>query len=395
MGVKIQRPGEPGHPGGNRRIYVRVNYRGRRKTRTFTTKKAAEEYAAAVEAMLTLGKTGGVFTEPTPLPAPASPPTFKEITERWWAVDAVSMKVGTRDSYRNILDKHLLPTFGPRLIADITTTDLEGWWAGLRAGGRSHKTLGNIRGVLNGIFRRAVIVGVLTRNPVEAIRNRLGREDREVRQAEWLTEAELTRFLAVAAEREPRHHPFFLTIASTGLRAGETMGLQVGDVDLERWRLAVRRAIRKHRVGSPKSGRPRTVDMPPSAMEVLRKWMDVVRAEAAVRGAAATWLFPSRTGGPMEERFATQAFRRALVGAGITRRIRLHDLRHTYASLALQRGVPLLVVSRQLGHASIAITADVYGHLAPGATRAAADALEAILTSPERNPGATPAPSLV
>jgi integrase len=247
---------------------------------------------------------------------------------------------------------------------------------------------------LSGIFRRGVIIGVLPRNPVEAIRNRLGQEDRELRQAEWLTEAELTRFLAVAAEREPHHYPFFLIIASTGLRAGEAMGLQVGDVDLGRCRLAIRRAIRKHRVGSPKSGKPRTVDVPPSTVAVIRRWIDVVRAEAAVRGEEATWLFPSRTGRPMEERFALKAFRRALTGAGIERRIRLHDLRHTYASLVLQRGVPLLVVSRQLGHASIAITADVYGHLAPEATRAAADALEAILTTPGRNPGATPAVNL-
>jgi integrase len=394
MGVRIQRPGEPGHPGGNRKIYVRVDYQGHRKTRTFTTKKGSEDYAATVEALLTLGKTEDVFAEPTPPPPPTPPPTFKEITERWWTVDGMSLKAGTRDSYRNILDKHLLPTFGPRPIADITSTELEGWWAGLRAGRRSHKSLGNIRGVLSGIFRRGVIIGVLPRNPVEAIRNRLGQEDRELRQAEWLTEAELTRFLAVAAEREPHHYPFFLIIASTGLRAGEAMGLQVGDVDLGRCRLAIRRAIRKHRVGSPKSGKPRTVDVPPSTVAVIRRWIDVVRAEAAVRGEEATWLFPSRTGRPMEERFALKAFRRALTGAGIERRIRLHDLRHTYASLVLQRGVPLLVVSRQLGHASIAITADVYGHLAPEATRAAADALEAILTTPGRNPGATPAVNL-
>lgn len=64
--------------------------------------------------------------------------------------------------------------------------------------------------------------------------------------------------------------------------------------------------------------------------------------------------------------------------------------RHTYASLALQRGVPLLVVSRQLGHASIAITADIYGHLVPDATREAAEAWEAILDGASRNPRATP-----
>lgn len=131
--------------------------------------------------------------------------------------------------------------------------------------------------------------------------------------------------------------------------------------------------------------------MPPSSMTILRGWIDTIRADAAVRGQEATWLFPSLTGQqPMDEAPTRQAFRRTLKAAGILRRLRIHDLRHTYASLALQRGVPLVVVSRQLGHASIAITADIYGHLAPDAGRQAADAMEAILTEHGRNPGATP-----
>jgi len=244
--------------------------------------------------------------------------------------------------------------------------------------------------VLVSIFRRAVTSGILPRNPVEAIRGRLGREDREVRQVEWLTEPELTRLLTVAAEREPRYHPLLLTIASTGLRLGEAVGLQVGDVDLVRNKLYIRRAIRKRQVSSPKSGKPRTVDVRPSTIAVLRGWIEMVRAEAAVRGEEACWLFPSATGKPVDEPLIWNALARALKAAGIRRRLRVHSLRHTYASLALQRGVPLLTVSRQLGHASIAITADVYGHLAPDAGRQAADAMEAILTEHGRNPGATP-----
>ncbi len=133
------------------------------------------------------------------------------------------------------------------------------------------------------------------------------------------------------------------------------------------------------------------MDVPPATMAVLRGWIQTVRAEAAVRGTEATWLYPSSTGRPARYATILAAFRRSLKAAGILRPLRLHDLRHTYASLALQRGVPLLVVSRQLGHASIAITADIYGHLLPEATRAAADAFQAILTMPARNSGATPA----
>ena len=387
MGVKIQRPGDPGHPGGNRRIYVRVNYQSHRKTRVFNSKKAAEDYAGQIEALLKLGKAEEVFTEPVPA-APA--PTFQEAAERWLAVDGAAFKVGTLDSYQAILTLHLEPIFGARRITDITVADVEDWWARLRAKGYSHKQLGNCRAVLTGIFRRALTSGVLTRNPADVIEGRLGREDREVRQAEWLTEPELTRLLKVTATREPRYHPILLTIASTGLRFGEALGIQVGDVDLERGRLHVRRTIRKHRLSSPKSGKPRTIDLPASTVTVLRDWINTVRAEAAVRGQEATWLFPGATGQPKDEAPIRQAFHRTLKAAGILRRLRIHDLRHTYASLNLQRGVPLVVVSRQLGHASIAITADVYGHLAPDAGRQAADAMEAILTEHGRNPRATP-----
>jgi integrase len=389
MGVRIQKPGAPGHPGGNRRIYVRVNHQNQRKTRVFNSTKAAERYSDEVEYLLKHGKVEDVFTEPAPL-TPA--PTFTEAVERWWAVEGATMKGGTQDTYQNILHKHLNPAFGERPISDITIADVEAWWAGLRAKGYSYKRLRTIRGILAAIFRRAVTAGMLTRNPADAIAGRMGREDREVRRAEWLTEAELSKALAVAGQREPRYHPLLLTIASSGLRQGEALGLQVGDLDFERCTLAIRRNIRKHRIGSPKSGKPRTVDVPPFTMAVLRGWIDTVRAEAAVRGQEATWLFPGNTGKPIEDKCPREALRRILKAAGIPRQLRIHDLRHTYASLALQRGVPLLVVSRQLGHASIAITADIYGHLVPNATREAATAWEAILTAPSRNPRASCAP---
>jgi integrase len=355
----------------------------------FNSSKGAERYATDVEAMLKLGKVQDVFTDPAPT-APA--PTLKEAAERWLAVDGARMKAGTLDTYQSILKHHLLPLSESRRLTDITVADIENWWATQRASGRSHKALGNCRTVLHSIFQRPVTSGTLPRNPADAIKGHLGREDREVRQAEWLSEQELLAFLDVAAKREPRYYPFLLTIATTGLRAGEVTGLQVLDLDFEQCRLAIRRAIRKHKVGSPKSGKPRTVDAPEATMTVLRDWIGVIRAEAAVRGQEATWLFPSQTGQPVDEALVRAAFNRCLKAAGILRHFRIHDLRHSYASLALQRGVDLLVVSRQLGHASIAITADIYSHLMPNATRAAADALQAILTMPFRNLRATDAP---
>lgn len=390
MGVKIQRPGDPGHPGGNRRIYVRVNYQSHRKTRVFNSSKGAQEYASQVEALLKLGKVEELFTDSAPSPA-APAPTFAEAAERWLAVDGASLKAGTREDYQGILNRHILPVFGTRPLPGITRADVEDWWAAIRAKNLSRPRLSPIRMVLSHVFKRAVASGMIDRNPAETIEGRIGREDREVRQVEWLTEPELTKLLAVAKEREPRYYPILLTIASTGLRLGEAVGLQKDDVDLERSKLYIRRAIRKRQVGSPKSGKPRTADVPPATIAVLRGWIDAVRAEAAVRGQEACWLFPSATGTPADEPLIRDALGRVLKAAGIGRKLRVHDLRHGYASLAIQRGVPLLTVSRQLGHGSIAVTADIYGHLAPDATREAAMAWEAILTEHFRNPRATDA----
>jgi hypothetical protein len=232
MGVKIQKPGDPGHPGGNRRIYVRVNYQGHRKTRVFNSSKGAEKYAADVEAYLKLGKVEEVFTDPKPSPSTPQAPTFRELAARWLEVDASTLKATTRDDYQNILAKHLLPLFGARLITEITSADVEDWWVQLRAKGLSVSHTSAIRGVLNGIFRRGVNAGEIARNPVDALPRRRGREDKERRQAEWLTETELTSVLAVARQRWSRYYPILLTIASTGLRYGEAIALQVGDVDL-------------------------------------------------------------------------------------------------------------------------------------------------------------------
>jgi hypothetical protein len=151
MGVKIQKPGEPGHPGENRRIYVRVNYGGHRKTRMFNSSKAAERYATDVEAMLKLGKLEEVFTAPGPLPQAA--PTVAEVWERWLAVESGRLKTGTLDTYGNAYRVHIAPVFGGRRITEVTDADIENWWVTIQAKGFSRNHLGNIRTLLDTIFQ--------------------------------------------------------------------------------------------------------------------------------------------------------------------------------------------------------------------------------------------------
>lgn len=148
--------------------------------------------------------------------------------------------------------------------------------------------------------------------------------------------------------------------------------------------------MRRGYISSPKNGKGRVVDAPATTMAVLEQTRELRQVEAAVNGKEARWLWPGEDDAmPVTEQPIRRGLRRALKAAGL-RQIHPHTLRHSYATLAIQAGVHLLTVSRQLGHASIALTADLYSHAVPGGDRAAAEVMEGILagnqTQPPRNP---------
>ena len=170
----------------------------------------------------------------------------------------------------------------------------------------------------------------------------------------------------------------------TGLRLGEACALQWEDVDLAGRFLEVRRTVgvraRCLLVGAPKSGQARRVDLPATLAARLAERQSVQAAEAAVAGhEPSAWVFPSPTDAakPLNaEHLRFKVWYRVLRLAKL-RGVRLHDLRHTYASLLLQAGEPIGYVKQQLGHSSIQVTVDRYGHFVPGANRSAVDRLAA------------------
>ncbi len=365
--------------------WIFVNHQGKRKAKRIGPGKpgraAAKAAAGKIQAKLALGDVGILEKADKP-----SVPTFEAVAKEWERVTSPEWKQGTRISYGNILRHRLLTAFGSLPITAITANRVEAWWTAAREERLSKVHLRALRVVLRGICRRAVSLGLLPMNPVERIEGRLGRQETEIRQADHLTRGDLTTFLAKAEEICPQEYPTFLVMATAGLRVGEAKGLQVGDVDLLGQQLHIRRTVRRGYISSPKNGKGRTVDVPATTVGVLQQVRQTRQAEAAYQGKEARWLFPGETGDmPTTDEVIRRALRLALKAAGI-RSIRIHDLRHTYATLAIQAGVPLLTVSRQLGHASIQTTANIYGHAVPGSNRAAADALEAVLTSNQTQP---------
>ncbi len=348
-------------------------------------RRAAKAAAEKIAARLALGDCG-IFTESAP-----KSPTVAQIAADWERATSPAWKHGTKIIYGNILKARIIPAFGSLPITDLTADRVEAWWTQTRESGLSRKSLANYRRVLWGVCERAVVQEYLRINPVRRIMGRLGRQDEEVGLVDYLSGDELAAMLAATERVCPRGYPALLLMGTGGLRVGEAQGVQIGDLDERGARIHVRRSIgRAGHISSPKNGKGRVVDLPARTVAVLAKLRELRQVEAAVEGREARWFFPGDVAGrPVERTAVARWLAEALKAAGV-RRVHPHVLRHTYATLALLAGVPLLTVSRQLGHSSNAITADTYCHAVPGGNRAAADAMEAIL-APATHLDASPA----
>jgi integrase len=222
----------------------------------------------------------------------------------------------------------------------------------------------------------------LPANPCLRMGRYLRRGDEPKAMIHPLTREEAAHLAAVAAAEFPRWHPWVLCALRTGMRAGELLALQWPDIDWHGGFLLVQRNLVRGVLTSPKSHQRRRVDMstqPAATLLALRRHR---RARCLKKGVPVPeWVFPSLEGTALEERIVRHVFTRMLEKAEL-RTIRIHDLRHTFASLLLQQGESVVYVKEQLGHASIQITVDTYGHLIPGANRAAVDRLDDAPTQP-------------
>jgi len=153
------------------------------------------------------------------------------------------------------------------------------------------------------------------------------------------------------------------------MRLGELLALRWEDVDWHGKFILVRRSYKRGRLTPTKSGKQRRVDMTDQLVQVLRDFYLTRKKEAleAGTGRVEEFIF-HRNGRPMEQNSIRYPFKRILERAGL-RKIRFHDIRHTYASLLFSAGASPVYVKEQMGHSSIQITVDIYGHLIPSSNR--------------------------
>ncbi len=312
--------------------------------------------------------------------------TVAEWAARWLDDGRTRWRPSTANGHAAKLRTLVLPDVGDVPLARLDRSAVLDWAARLSARGLAPATVRQAAIVLRGVAEMAVARGELQANPVTGLR--LGANRRS--EPQFLT-VEQVEALAHEIEHPPERHggngarlatpatypSYGLLVrfaAYTGLRAGETTALRRRRVNLEQRTVQVSESATevngKLVFGLPKSSRPRVVPIPEPLLEDLRRHL-AERVDAAPDAL----VFTATDGGPLRHgNFSARHFRPAAARAGLPA-IRWHDLRHSYASLMIAGGVHARTLMELMGHSSITVTMDVYGHLYPGAAQQAADTL--------------------
>ena len=374
MGVNVRKK--------NGQWYVFINHHGQRKAKCIGENRAAAvQVKRVLETKLALGDIG-VFGSGAP-----SVPRFGEYSESWLENHAkLSCKPSTIDGYESVLRQHIWPWFSSIRLNEIRRNDIKEFIGKLKAKELTRSTIRNAISILRGIFNQAIEDGLIESNPAA----NLGRFTRAVRSSDVkgvaLTPEEVEKFLAAAEEVCPEYTPLFLLAVRAGLRRGELVALQWQDLefgksdrDPNRFILVQHNYVRREHT-NPKSKKARRVDMSRELRGVLMKLRGARLAALGLTDSyaiAADLVFKSQDGSVLDpDNLYHRYFVPVLKKSGI-RKIRLHDLRHTFGSQLLQKGASVVYVKEQMGHSSIQVTVDTYGHLVPSANVGFVDRLDA------------------
>ena len=291
----------------------------------------------------------------------------------------------TRSTYQQTIN-HLLSTpIKDVKLQSLRPANVRDCYTALFNSGLAPRSQRKAATLLCSALAEAVHEEVITRNPALAVKVKTARVERK---AEAWNRVEVSGFLAVA--KDDVLYPIFYLMLALGLRRGEVLGLSWDDVNFDEGTVRIRQALTMpgdndtpviKAVKTPKSRR--TLYLSRDVLSVLSARRDSQKADRVYLGNAWTdsgLVFTTSLGTPLHPRNLTRTFKRLIKEVKPDlKEIRVHDLRHTYASLALQRGTPVEIVSERLGHSSVGFTLDTYRHLYEAERREAAVSLDDLL----------------
>ena len=305
-----------------------------------------------------------------------------------WFENYAKLKVrpSSHQTYRGYIDNHIKPNIGHIPLSKLTSLDLQKLYKKLLSGGRvkrieakrqpkglSAKTVRNLDQVISSAMDSAIAQKLILTNPTDGCAlPRL-----EHREMKTLPAEQLASFLQEA--RESGVFELYYTELATGLRRGELLGLKWEDLDLVRGEMRIRRQVA--RINGEVVEAPLKTKNAYRTLPLSEDTVGILKIQKQKAGSS-PWVFPSPTGGPISPDSVLHMLHRVLKRAGLPM-VRFHDLRHTFATLALQNGVDVKTVSGMLGHFSAGFTLDTYAHVTTAAQREAARTMSGVLAGPE------------
>ena len=305
----------------------------------------------------------GIYTEPTNI-------TLGLYLRDWLDTSRSRLAAKTVEGYATCINKHIHPALGQIRLTDLQPMHLQTLYATLLEAGLSKRSVELVHAVLRASLKDALRMQIVQRSVADAVKP--PRPERSRMTA--LTPQELNELLEAAAASPIAD--IIVLAAYTGMRRGEILALQWSDVDMGQEVIYVQRNLvrtgGKTIVKSPKTKRSnRPIPLEPEALEMLAK-----RRKTGVDG----WVFARADGRPLDPSWVTHRFRAVAQAAGFPN-LRFHDLRHTFASILLARGVQPPVVQELLGHESITTTINTYTHVIPSLKREASHTMTDALTN--------------
>jgi len=291
---------------------------------------------------------------------------FKQWAENWLETEAKArMKNSTYLEYKAALENHLYPFFGSMRFFKVRREHVIKFITAKVAEKKSRSTVKNLVAPLRAIYYDAIDNNVAVSNPAVRLKKYWPlKEDGKKTRQKPLNREEIQHLLATVKAKMPHYYPVFLTAARTGLRLGELIALKWESIDFHGRFIDVRYGWSRGEISSTKNKKAREVDMSQQLTDTLKSLLLRRKAEALKNGTGEIPELVFLTLGDTrldENNFRKQVFHRAL-GLAELRRVRFHDFRHSFGSLLIEQGKDLNYIKEQLGHHSITLTVDTYGH---------------------------------
>lgn len=306
--------------------------------------------------------------------------SLSQYVESWLTTVKPTIRPTTWKRYGELL-RHVTARLGTTPVAKLTPQQVSQLYALKLEDGLAPRTVRHLHTVLHHALRDAVRQGLVQRNVTELVDSPLA--PRHEQQA--LTSEQAQRLIQAA--QEDRLGALVVVAIHTGMRLGELLGLGWQYVDLENQMLQVRGSLQRgpqgYVIAEPKTrASRRAVLLTPAACDALRRHQ--TRQQLEREAAGPLWsgnglVFCTEVGGPLDGTVVLRGYFYPLLERAGLPRVRLHDLRHTAATLLLSQGVSPKVVAAVLGHATTAVTLDVYSHVTPDMQRGAVDAMQRII----------------